>query len=58
MTADPIPSNPITISVLGIVLLRPSAKLNNNPSDYSPATASKIPKKNNILGNSIFDNDR
>ena len=26
--------------------------------DSSPATASKIPKKNNILGNSIFDNDR
>jgi len=39
MTAEPIPSNPITISVLGIVLLRPSAKLNNNPSDSSPATA-------------------
>ena len=57
MTADPIPSKTITISVLGIVLLRPSAKLNNNPSDSSPATANKIPKKNNILGNSIFDND-
>ena len=58
ITADPTPKSAITISVLGIAVFNPSAKLNHIPSDSSAATASKIPKKNNILGSSIFDNER
>jgi hypothetical protein len=57
ITADPIPNNMITISVLGIAVLSVSAKPNSIPKDSRAATASKIPKKKRILGNSIFDSD-
>ncbi len=56
-TADPIPNNRITISVLGIVVFSVFAKPNNIPRDSRAATANKIPKKKRILGNSIFDKD-
>ena len=57
ITAEPIPNNPITMSVFGIAVFNPSAKLKSKPKDSSAATASKIPKKNRILGSSILDND-
>ena len=57
ITADPIPNNMITISVLGMAVFSVSAKPNNIPKDSRAATANRIPKKKRILGNSIFESD-
>jgi hypothetical protein len=57
ITADPKPSNMITISVFGIVVFNVSAKANNIPNDSRAATARSIPRKNNILGSSILESD-
>ena len=50
---------PLSISVpnAGVDSLSQSAKPNKIPKDSNAATAIKIPKKNKILGNSIFDKD-
>ena len=55
--AEPIPNNITSMSELGIAKFSESANSNNNPKDSRAATANKIPKKNNILGNSILDKE-
>ena len=55
--AEPKPKSITTKSVFGIVLLIVSANSNSIPKDSNAATAIKIPKKNNILGNSIFERE-
>ena len=57
ITADPIPRSPITMSVFGITVFKPSAKVKSIPKDSRAATARSIPRKNKILGNSILDNE-
>ena len=51
----PAPANSEPIK--GIPCFKLSAKLNKIPKDSKAATAIKIPKKNKILGISIFDKD-
>ena len=55
ITADANPNKTINRSS-EIVSFKIVAKTNNKPKDSRAATANKIPKKNSILGNSIFVN--
>ncbi len=67
ITADPIPNKITTksdtlvpfnsVPIKGILSFKLSAKLKRIPRDSRAATAINIPKKNKILGISIFDKD-
>ena len=67
MTAEPTPNSMTTKSEtpspcnsvpnIGTVCFSVVAKLNKIPNDSNAATAIKIPKKNKILGISIFDSE-
>ena len=56
--AERNPNNIISTSVFGNISVRSPAKLNSIPRDSRAPTAIKIPRKNKILGNSIFESDR